>query len=383
MKTMLVPLPCELEDINHASGSFFSIYTCLKQHFNVILIGPLKHPKSIPKAGLNILSRMKILPWKFPQLHSWSNVESYAEQIHNESAGLEFDLVFATSTLYLASFETTKPKFAFTDFSFFNALEYYPYASNVFPKLKREAIEVDKYSFENHTKIFLASEWSRLSTIKEYQLPEKRVSAVGRGANLVAGLNQAEIKKMIYKRIDANPKYFLFVGVDWSRKGGEITFQIVMKLRSMGLNVGLTIIGCSPPKRVRNMSFVQVIVNLNRKKKDEIIYFKEIFQNAFIFILPTKAEAMGIVFAEASSFGLPLVAFDTGGVGEAVLNNDTGFLFSPKETVENMALKIETLFLDSEKYFKFSLNAFKNYQEKLNWSVIMTKISNEISEVAP
>lgn len=383
MKTILVPLPCELEDINHASGSFFSIYTCLKQHFNVILIGPLKHPKSITKAGLNVLSRMKMLPWKFPQLHSWKSAESYAKQIQNESSGIEFDLVFATSTLYLASFETTKPKFAFTDFSFFNALEYYPFASNVFPKLKREAMEVDKYSFENHTKIFLASEWSRLSTIKEYQLPKHKVSAVGRGANLESGLNQVEITKMIYKRIDANPKYFLFVGIDWRRKGGEIALQIVMKLRLKGLNVGLKVIGCSPPKRVCKMSFIQVFVNLNRENKDEIICFKEIFQKAFIFILPTKAEAMGIVFAEASSFGLPSVGFDTGGVGEAVINNETGFLFDQKETVENMALKIETLFLDNDKYFEFSLNAFKNYQEKLNWSVIMAKISNDIYEVLP
>jgi len=44
------------------------------------------------------------------------------------------------------------------------------------------------------------------------------------------------------------------------------------------------------------------------------------------FVFPGFEESLGMVFLEAQSCGLPVVAFDNGGISEVVVNNKTGFL---------------------------------------------------------
>lgn len=42
-------------------------------------------------------------------------------------------------------------------------------------------------------------------------------------------------------------------------------------------------------------------------------------------LLPTIAECAGIVFAEASGYGIPSITYDTGGVGTYVIDGINGF----------------------------------------------------------
>lgn len=45
-----------------------------------------------------------------------------------------------------------------------------------------------------------------------------------------------------------------------------------------------------------------------------------------LFVFPGIRESLGMVFLEAQSCGLPVVAFDNGGIAEVVCNGETGFL---------------------------------------------------------
>ena len=45
-----------------------------------------------------------------------------------------------------------------------------------------------------------------------------------------------------------------------------------------------------------------------------------------MFVLPSIQEGQGIVLLEAQASGKPVVAFDLGGVNEAILRGETGFL---------------------------------------------------------
>jgi phosphatidylinositol alpha-1,6-mannosyltransferase len=45
-----------------------------------------------------------------------------------------------------------------------------------------------------------------------------------------------------------------------------------------------------------------------------------------VFVLPSVQEGQGIVLLEASASGKPVVAFDIGGVNEAVIKGETGLL---------------------------------------------------------
>jgi colanic acid/amylovoran biosynthesis glycosyltransferase len=72
----------------------------------------------------------------------------------------------------------------------------------------------------------------------------------------------------------------------------------------------------------------------------------ELLQNAEVFALPCKthesgrAEALGIVFNEASACGIPIVATRSGGIPEVVEDKETGFLSAEGDDValaENLA----------------------------------------------
>ncbi len=379
MKKILFPLLSDLNDSSYDSGSYFQIYRALKKQFEIIPTELLIINRNMFYSGLNYLNRYSLFPWRIATKHSWRTVNGYANQIGRSIKNTEFDGLFATSTLCLAGVKTDKPKFAFADFSFYNALNYHPFASKLISFSRREALAVDKYCFQNHQKIFLASDWAKNNTEKAYGLSEGKILAVGRGANLTSGFNDNELNTIIKNRLSSNCKNLLFVGDNWKRKGGDIAFEIVNKLHNSGFNVTLQIVGCTPDnKRIIKSHLVEVYPFLDTNKSYDLKIFKGLFENAFLFILPTRVEAFGIVFAEAASFGLPSISFKTGGVGSAVNDGTTGFLFEIKENIDTLAMKVEQLIKEDELYRGVSQAAFRKYSEELNWDRIAEKIKNEI-----
>lgn len=64
-----------------------------------------------------------------------------------------------------------------------------------------------------------------------------------------------------------------------------------------------------------------------------------------IFALSSRWEGLGLVLVEAAACGLPLVAFEVGGVGEAVDNGVNGLMVAPQDTAA-MAETLHRLALD-------------------------------------
>jgi len=58
----------------------------------------------------------------------------------------------------------------------------------------------------------------------------------------------------------------------------------------------------------------------------------KIYNCADVFVLPSVQEGQGIVLLEAQASGVPVVAFDAGGVKEAVRDGETGLLVKPGDT---------------------------------------------------
>ncbi len=52
---------------------------------------------------------------------------------------------------------------------------------------------------------------------------------------------------------------------------------------------------------------------------------------ADVFVLPTRAEAFGLVILEALACGTPIVSFDVGGVTDLVRPGETGLLAPPED----------------------------------------------------
>jgi glycosyltransferase involved in cell wall biosynthesis len=80
---------------------------------------------------------------------------------------------------------------------------------------------------------------------------------------------------------------------------------------------------------------------------------------ARVFCMPSvtagdgNTEGQPAVFVEAHALGLPVVSFDTAGVGEAVLQGETGLLV-PEKDISNLAEALILLLTDDTVWYRFS-----------------------------
>ena len=68
------------------------------------------------------------------------------------------------------------------------------------------------------------------------------------------------------------------------------------------------------------------------------------YKKAHFFIMPTKAECVGMSFIEAMSFALPIIGTDVGGVPEAVIDGETRLIRRKNHTAKDVATWIKKKF---------------------------------------
>lgn len=100
-----------------------------------------------------------------------------------------------------------------------------------------------------------------------------------------------------------------------------------------------------------------------------------------IFAFPGIRESLGMVFLEAQSCGLPVVAFANGGVPEVVKDNETGILVPPYDLAQ-FERAIESLLLKSDFRQKMGSAArlYVRHEHDLNRNY--RKIENVLTEIA-
>ena len=103
----------------------------------------------------------------------------------------------------------------------------------------------------------------------------------------------------------------------------------------------------------------------------------EFYPSIDIFVMPpldlhNSVEGFGIVYLEANSYGIPVVASKTGGVPEAVKENISGVFANPANP-EDIEKKIIYLIKNKDKFYNSSINWVKNFNKR--------RISEKFAEV--
>ncbi|WP_022666057.1 glycosyltransferase family 4 protein [Desulfospira joergensenii] len=95
------------------------------------------------------------------------------------------------------------------------------------------------------------------------------------------------------------------------------------------------------------------------------------YSSGDLFAFPGIRESLGMVFLEAQSCGLPIVAFDNGGIPEVMKNRETGFLvpmYDEQAFCRALILLLshpevcKTMGARAEKYVEKNHDLYKNYQ---------------------
>jgi glycosyltransferase involved in cell wall biosynthesis len=131
----------------------------------------------------------------------------------------------------------------------------------------------------------------------------------------------------------------LFVGNDFARKGGP--FLLDLFADRLAGKARLRIVSNDPALQGR--AFPPGVECLSGLGPGDPGALLEAFRTADIFVFPTRKEHLGLAAVEACAAGLPIVAADVGGVGEAVRPGENGFLIPYGAGREAWAAALEML----------------------------------------
>lgn len=159
----------------------------------------------------------------------------------------------------------------------------------------------------------------------------------------------------------------LFVSRLIERKGLQFLLpQIRQIARESNQKVRLTIVGDGPYRSVledivKKEKIEQYVSFAGYKDKEQIVTY---YQNADIFVLPSKKEGMPNVVLEAMACGLPIVMSPCEGSAELI--RDNGRIVAP----EQMAQDIIMLCNDREQRIRMGVESRKMAVEQFGWEKI-------------
>ena len=307
-------------------------------------------------------------------------LKNHANKIHKELKQNEYDLIFSPSTLPIAYLKTRIPIVTFTDATFNNMVNYYDGFCNLSKSSLRDGNYHEKMALEKCSMAIYSSEWASQSSIKDYNIEESKVKVINFGANVKNEYKINDIELMIEEKINTTLE-LLFIGVDWDRKGGVTVLKTLEKIKSNNIDVKLNIVGCIPEIPSNLKEDINIYGFLNKSKKEDLSIITKLFEQSHFLFVPTQKEAFGIVYAEASSYGLPSIATNTGGVSSAIRDGYNGYCLPIDSDEEDYSKLILDIFKDKDRYKTLCRTSYNEYITRLNWNTVGGCIESVLNQV--
>lgn len=292
----------------------------------------------------------------------------YAKEIGARLLSRSYDAVFAPGTIYFADLAADLPAFATADACLGGLVDYYDEFTNLTRRDLNQGFEIERKAARACRKVFYTSDWARRTAIETAGVSEERAVVVPFGANLLDLPNVQDIESFVARRPDDRAR-LLFVGVDWIRKGGGIAFDAAKLMNEQGTTTELHIVGGNVPADVASAPFVTYHGFLKKSNQVDLAKLVNLLAESHFLMLPTRAECCAVVFAEASSYGLPILATNTGGVETAVRNGINGFTFEFHACANRYASKALELLSRPDDYRNLCFSAHGLAKRVLNWDV--------------
>ena len=368
-----------IEDANNKnswSGTTHYLYKDLKKNNEIINISPIKANDFIFKIIYKILS--KVSGKIFLYSRNKYVAKLYSNYINKKLEKIDgYDCILSIGTLPTAFLKVNKPIFMYTDATFDGIKNYYKEFSNLSKLTEKEGYQLEKIALENYSKIFYSSQWAKDSAIKYYEIPEEKIKVIPFGLNMDEVPKKSEIIQNINKKFNQKRIKLLFIGKDYDRKGGAIAVEVTKNLNMKGYDVELTIVGCSPPIEISNITIISY-VNKNNEKEYKV--YEKLLKESHFLIHPTKADCSSMVSIEANSYGIPSIISNTGGIPTIVKNNINGILIKNYEESEEFVEKIQFFIENREDYKNLSQKTREYFENNLTWEHSTNKILKIIEE---
>ena len=235
--------------------------------------------------------------------------------------------------------------------------------------------KLEEKSAKNATLIVTVSKYSSGKMAQFYDVDNAKIRVVPNGVDterFKPSKNGEEIKRQI--GLDSK-LCVLFVGRLIPRKGLPFLIEAAKQIVEEYSQTVFVVVGDGPLKN--NLVAYLGKMNLSRN----FVFLGDVHESvlpalyncADVFALPSIQEGQGIALLEAQATAKPVVAFDVGGVREAVLNKETGLLVKPSSS-RGLAEAIIKLLADCSLREKMGDKGRKFVSSTFSWDICAQKM---------
>ena len=361
------------------SGTTFRIREALGAHAEVVCLGPLNQQMEMRFGRFVTRLTYRFSGKRFDYNHFLPFARRHGRVFSRRLAGSDCQAVVGVvASSALAFLETSLPVINVSDATVALIRDYYPSESAQFEFSERHGEELERLALTRSRLLFYPSEWAAASAERHYGIPRDRIRVLPFGANL----DTPPGREAALKRRRGAVCRLLFLAKSWKRKGGEVAEAALNSLTARGIDATLTICGVRPPGKVADDSRIRLIPYLDKNVPADMTRLEAVLWESDLLILPTQADCYGIVFCEASAYGIPSLATATGGVPGAIRDGVNGVLLPTGATGEEYARAIAAIWRDDATYASWVTKARECFDEHLSWDIWGRDAVAAIKEVA-
>lgn len=370
MKKIVVITPTNPKDRFGHSGVVYSICEQIAKENTLIWLKP---KISICGIAFNLFSLLYVYLLKafgFTISHHPAVSKMYGYYLNKKLKRLDYDCIFGFESIFLSYIKTSKPILYRTDGVYHSMVNYY--IKNVPKSMIKQGDIVEERTLMKAAYVLFPSKWVYNETLRYYpKVCVNKLKIIESGANI-------PYVDKVPRCLNPQCLNLLFVGSDPIRKGVDVAIECARSLfEDYHQNVCLKIIGGSfdfEPK-----PYINFIGRINKNNPEEAERFKQYYRESDFLLFPTKAECAGIVSCEAAAYGVPVIAYNVGGVPSYVIDGKNGHIFPISATGRDFAKYIFDL-TEAEK-IRMSENARSLYETKFNWEVWVKKVNELIRSI--
>ena len=365
-------------DIHVWSGSTYNISNALsKVGIDIIPIGNLNQ-------YFILYTKFKVFIYRrfFKKNHLYNRDKLYIKNISNQILkklkNIDYDWIITPGSLPICFLNSIKkPILLWTDAVFAGMIDFYPEFSNLSNESLLNGNLFEQLALDNCRFAVFSSEWAAQSALDNYLIDAEKIKVITFGSNIECNRNSDSITLIAESKTFETCK-LLFIGKDWYRKGGDKALDITIKLNAIGLKTELHVVGCQPPEILPE--FVKLYGFLSKKNNDSLLVFDELMRTSHFLLVPSIAECAAVVFAEASSWGMPSISTNVGGIPSVIKDDINGKTFNIYDPADLYCKYIENLMNSPDKYRILCNLTFNEYKNNLNWNVAAKSIYKLVSE---
>lgn len=365
------------------SGINHTIASLLRQAgAEVLPVGPLRPFQRWPAKARTLAARLR--PGGKSR-YLWTVnpglLRAYGRQVERELTRLRPDVVFSPGTQPIAYLSARWPTVFWTDAPFGAMRGYYKWYKGVSSASLRDGMACDDRALHACRAACYSSDWAAGAAVSAHGVAPGKVHVLPFGANLDRETLSDELPDLAVHRL-GTPWRFLFVGVEWERKGGDLALAVVRELNERGYPSELIVAGCQPPASLRPLpAYVRLEGFISQHTSEGRRRLADLFESALFYLMPSRAEAYGIVFCEANAHGVPCLSTRTGGIPTIVQDGRNGQLFDPDAPAAEY-VDFVLRHTDANAYLALVQRSLEAYRDRLSWKVNLPRLTRILAEAA-